>query len=114
MPKVSSIGVSRYSSPRTASGLKPLRTSITRRSEEHTSELQSQFHLVCGLLLEKKDFVGQPVARLVERHLAGEHFHPVDARLAAVGLLEGGIEHAHRGAPDFRAGAGARDAGDDR
>src|SRR5689334_6112690 len=32
-------------------------TSITdpkRRSEEHTSELQSQFHLVCRLLLEKK------------------------------------------------------------
>src|SRR5438309_9165496 len=26
----------------------------TRRSEEHTSELQSQFHLVCRLLLEKK------------------------------------------------------------
>src|SRR5579862_9976684 len=24
------------------------------RSEEHTSELQSQFHLVCRLLLEKK------------------------------------------------------------
>src|SRR5689334_24168899 len=29
---------------------KPLR----KRSEEHTSELQSQFHLVCRLLLEKK------------------------------------------------------------
>src|SRR5689334_25209662 len=35
-------------------------TSATRRSdqrgrsEEHTSELQSQFHLVCRLLLEKK------------------------------------------------------------
>src|SRR5689334_24112499 len=27
------------------------------RSEEHTSELQSQFHLVCRLLLEKKKFV---------------------------------------------------------
>src|SRR5689334_24060540 len=27
---------------------------ILRRSEEHTSELQSQFHLVCRLLLEKK------------------------------------------------------------
>src|SRR5689334_24954158 len=27
---------------------------ITPRSEEHTSELQSQFHLVCRLLLEKK------------------------------------------------------------
>src|SRR5689334_23401976 len=27
---------------------------IDDRSEEHTSELQSQFHLVCRLLLEKK------------------------------------------------------------
>src|SRR5689334_23794951 len=27
----------------------------TRRSEEHTSELQSQFHLVCRLLLEKNN-----------------------------------------------------------
>src|SRR5438309_6904980 len=31
-----------------------LSTSILNRSEEHTSELQSQFHLVCRLLLEKK------------------------------------------------------------
>src|SRR5689334_23533193 len=30
----------------------PSRTNT--RSEEHTSELQSQFQLVCGLLLEKK------------------------------------------------------------
>src|SRR6267143_5542426 len=29
-------------------------TGCPRRSEEHTSELQSQFHLVCRLLLEKK------------------------------------------------------------
>src|SRR5689334_23809686 len=29
-------------------------TLSVRRSEEHTSELQSQFHLVCRLLLEKK------------------------------------------------------------
>src|SRR2546422_3264282 len=27
---------------------------ISRRSEEHTSELQSRLHLVCRLLLEKK------------------------------------------------------------
>src|SRR5689334_24555589 len=27
---------------------------LSPRSEEHTSELQSQFHLVCRLLLEKK------------------------------------------------------------
>src|SRR2546429_2868493 len=29
-------------------------TQDTRRSEEHTSELQSRLHLVCRLLLEKK------------------------------------------------------------
>src|SRR5689334_24874117 len=34
-----------------ASGARPTRCA---RSEEHTSELQSQFHLVCRLLLEKK------------------------------------------------------------
>src|SRR5438309_9058777 len=28
---------------------------LRARSEEHTSELQSQFHLVCRLLLEKKN-----------------------------------------------------------
>src|SRR5438309_5493261 len=31
--------------------------SFTVRSEEHTSELQSQFHLVCRLLLEKKNYI---------------------------------------------------------
>src|SRR5438309_10859682 len=31
-----------------------LPVSSVERSEEHTSELQSQFHLVCRLLLEKK------------------------------------------------------------
>src|SRR6266568_9509842 len=30
------------------------------RSEEHTSELQSQFHLVCRLLLEKKNKTQKP------------------------------------------------------
>src|SRR5689334_24629584 len=30
------------------------RPAARKRSEEHTSELQSQFHLVCRLLLEKK------------------------------------------------------------
>src|SRR5689334_25379892 len=32
----------------------PARWPGATRSEEHTSELQSQFHLVCRLLLEKK------------------------------------------------------------
>src|SRR6266481_8567286 len=33
------------------------------RSEEHTSELQSQFHLVCRLLLEKKkNWLDRPIS----------------------------------------------------
>src|ERR1035437_7172960 len=31
----------------------PVRASVLRRSEEHTSELQSRQYLVCRLLLEK-------------------------------------------------------------
>src|SRR5689334_23768400 len=34
------------------------------RSEEHTSELQSQFHLVCRLLLEKKNILQISVRQL--------------------------------------------------
>src|SRR5689334_24039655 len=34
------------------------------RSEEHTSELQSQFHLVCRLLLEKKKNRHHPLQEL--------------------------------------------------
>src|SRR2546429_7175303 len=33
----------------------PWRSKGERRSEEHTSELQSRLHLVCRLLLEKKN-----------------------------------------------------------
>src|SRR6266513_4482741 len=33
------------------------------RSEEHTSELQSRFDLVCRLLLEQKNTVNQPYVR---------------------------------------------------
>src|SRR5207249_7646998 len=35
-------------------GREPTDNEIARRSEEHTSELQSRFDLVCRLLLEKK------------------------------------------------------------
>src|SRR5438067_6043592 len=34
-----------------------LDTGLVRRSEEHTSELQSRFDLVCRLLLEKKNTI---------------------------------------------------------
>src|SRR6478752_8549797 len=44
-PPWSSAGTSSRRAPRTAR---------SRRSEEHTSELQSRLHLVCRLLLEQK------------------------------------------------------------
>src|SRR5689334_23682843 len=37
------------------------------RSEEHTSELQSQFHLVCRLLLEKKNVDPRPSGKTYPR-----------------------------------------------
>src|SRR2546422_8412184 len=37
-----------------SSGGKTFNTTGWKRSEEHTSELQSRLHLVCRLLLEKK------------------------------------------------------------
>src|SRR5689334_24673544 len=40
---------------RTATTGRSGRSPTARRSEEHTSELQSQFHLVCRLLLDKKN-----------------------------------------------------------
>src|SRR5947208_13137827 len=39
------------------------------RSEEHTSELQSPYHLVCRLLLEKKKISASPKAIGVRRFL---------------------------------------------
>src|SRR5438309_5452329 len=45
---------------------------IHMRSEEHTSELQSQFHLVCRLLLEKKK---QAIAGVAPEGLAGVDVH---------------------------------------
>src|SRR2546429_3638760 len=36
------------------------------RSEEHTSELQSRLHLVCRLLLEKKELTTMPLDHLTE------------------------------------------------
>src|SRR2546427_6522233 len=44
-----------------------------RRSEEHTSELQSQSNLVCRLLLEKKNGIGADLAADLTRCL-GRHY----------------------------------------
>src|SRR5438309_5346764 len=52
------LGESFHSSPSrwstTKKRIEPQSSHRRGRSEEHTSELQSQFHLVCRLLLEKK------------------------------------------------------------
>src|SRR5256885_8703604 len=50
---------------RTSSSARPSRR---RRSEEHTSELQSPCNLVCRLLLEKKKFLAR---REHEAHVRG-------------------------------------------
>src|SRR2546429_1633434 len=42
------------------------------RSEEHTSELQSRLHLVCRLLLEKKNIADRPAVTPRPRR----HLHP--------------------------------------
>src|SRR5438309_9297079 len=49
-----------------------------KRSEEHTSELQSQFHLVCRLLLEKKKkHIKLPHQHTIHTHeLNTTHHHP--------------------------------------
>src|SRR2546422_5226533 len=44
---------------------------LERRSEEHTSELQSRLHLVCRLLLEKK--------KRTSRYLANSPSRTIDA-----------------------------------
>src|SRR5689334_4442385 len=46
------------------------------RSEEHTSELQSQFHLVCRLLLEKKKNIRAPLPLLSSVPPTTSIYHP--------------------------------------
>src|SRR2546422_4562267 len=49
-----SVGPERLAPLVRQSGTLPYPLPTHRRSEEHTSELQSRLHLVCRLLLEKK------------------------------------------------------------
>src|SRR5256885_4517253 len=55
----------------TSSIARKLRWSVvtrTSRSEEHTSELQSPCNLVCRLLLEKKNALGDNKAVILHNH----------------------------------------------
>src|SRR2546430_4280289 len=49
-------------------------TLLDRRSEEHTSELQSQSNLVCRLLLEKKKQI-LPVPQYARRNYHSQPHH---------------------------------------
>src|SRR2546422_4599764 len=64
--------------PRQGCGAKDGDRRRDRRSEEHTSELQSRLHLVCRLLLEKKKKTEVPVAQLQCRR-AGTSIPPAAA-----------------------------------
>src|SRR5256884_1626243 len=52
------------------------------RSEEHTSELQSRLHLVCRLLLEKKNKADSDMFFLPAAHLAHQLQPPLHADAA--------------------------------
>src|SRR2546429_7347373 len=50
------------------------RPPTAKRSEEHTSELQSRLHLVCRLLLEKKICASKLVDSTLTLHLVPHHY----------------------------------------
>src|SRR2546430_12003857 len=58
MPAFGLLATCRPPGPSLARGDRPASRKQAKRSEEHTSELQSQSNLVCRLLLEKKKHVG--------------------------------------------------------
>src|SRR2546430_11194126 len=80
----------RFISLRASSGTTLRYRETATRSEEHTSELQSQSNLVCRLLLEKKKqshlsdrYRMQSIPTLRWQHFVGaERLHPAARRLA--------------------------------
>src|SRR2546430_3736087 len=59
----------------TFNGWDPEAHPLHGRSEEHTSELQSQSNLVCRLLLEKKTQIPEPRPQRGVDDRAGDHLH---------------------------------------
>src|SRR2546429_1404312 len=59
----------------------------TKRSEEHTSELQSRLHLVCRLLLEKKKHIGR-TPRVRPPALEDDIHSLARRRVAAINILQ--------------------------
>src|SRR5256886_3576391 len=83
--------------PPAAPPANPITTAFrTRRSEEHTSELQSQSNLVCRLLLEKKNasnLLGSPSKRRISgRYLARIPCHARAAILPSAVIGDHSVE----------------------
>src|SRR2546427_7982416 len=82
-PEVSSL----QTGPLVVDGTMYFTTDEASRSEEHTSELQSQSNLVCRLLLEKKkvwcDCRGEYHRRSLHRLARHQGCSPSQSRLAA-------------------------------
>src|SRR3982750_4393815 len=72
-------------------------SSGTRRSEEHTSELQSRSDLVCRLLLEKKNLLEFTSARLITLHIHAPLAHARTRAHPTGGELHSVIEAARKG-----------------
>src|SRR6266436_2992567 len=66
--------------------------SITARSEEHTSELQSRLHLVCRLLLEKKK---SSTSNLDLRDTKGQQRKLFNRQLSCYFLFDASLLVAH-------------------
>src|SRR2546430_11027666 len=77
------ISSGRRSAPVSSAASWPRCTSCRTRSEEHTSELQSQSNLVCRLLLEKKK---KPPPSPLRRCLSQQITAPVSALSSALRL----------------------------
>src|SRR2546430_12350331 len=69
-----------------ATGTSGTPTGARRRSEEHTSELQSQSNLVCRLLLEKKK--KKKLATIHTQHVTDRSSRWLDRRCAANCLVQ--------------------------
>src|SRR5688572_31889610 len=70
------------------------RPARSRRSEEHTSELQSQSNLVCRLLLEKKNNPRKPrydLRMTSDADLIPYPAHPATARCDSCRILPGEV-----------------------
>src|SRR2546430_13184024 len=63
--------------------VRPRKVTDAMRSEEHTSELQSQSNLVCRLLLEKKKTISTNTTISPSRHAQIGNVHPLHVLVGA-------------------------------